>query len=143
MHQSERVVAFRDLNPVAPVHVLVIPREHYRNVVELSADVATAAELLEVVAEVANTENVADGFRTVFNTGGDAGQEVDHVHAQRDRRPTDAVATRMNRPQPPTPWCPARSSCPTPTRWSPCSVPTTRICGSSKGLRGRRRAGAR
>lgn len=81
VHQSERVVAFRDLNPVAPVHVLVVPREHYRNVVELSADPATAAELLAVVSEVANAENVSDGFRTVFNTGADAGQEVDHVHA--------------------------------------------------------------
>jgi histidine triad (HIT) family protein len=81
VHQSERVVAFRDLNPVAPVHVLVVPREHYRNVVELSADAATAAELLAVVSEVANAENVSDGFRTVFNTGADAGQEVDHVHA--------------------------------------------------------------
>lgn len=81
VHQSERVVAFRDLNPVAPVHVLVVPREHYRNVVELSADAATAAEMLAVVSEVANAENVSDGFRTVFNTGVDAGQEVDHVHA--------------------------------------------------------------
>lgn len=81
VHQSERVVAFRDLNPVAPVHVLVVPREHYRNVVELSADPATAAELLAVVSEVAHAEDVSDGFRTVFNTGGDAGQEVDHVHA--------------------------------------------------------------
>lgn len=81
VHESERVVAFRDLNPVAPVHVLVVPREHYRNVVELSADAATAAELLAVVSEVANAENVSDGFRTVFNTGADAGQEVDHVHA--------------------------------------------------------------
>lgn len=81
VHESERVVAFRDLNPVAPVHVLVVPREHYRNVVELSADAATAAELLALVSEVANAENVSDGFRTVFNTGADAGQEVDHVHA--------------------------------------------------------------
>lgn len=81
VHETDSVVAFRDLNPMAPVHVLVIPRTHYRTVVELSADATATAQLLEAVAVVAAAEGVDEGFRLVFNTGGDAGQEVDHVHA--------------------------------------------------------------
>jgi len=81
VHETDSVVAFRDLNPMAPVHVLVIPRTHYRNVVELSADATATAQLLAAVAVVAAAEGVDEGFRLVFNTGGDAGQEVDHVHA--------------------------------------------------------------
>jgi histidine triad (HIT) family protein len=81
VHETDEVLAFRDLNPVAPVHVLVIPKQHYRNVVELSADPAAAAGVLSAVADVAAAEDVEAGFRLVFNTGGDAGQEVDHVHA--------------------------------------------------------------
>lgn len=81
VHETDRVVAFRDLRPVAPVHVLVIPRQHYRNVVELSADAAATSELLAAVSAVAAAEGVQEGFRLVFNTGPDAGQEVEHVHA--------------------------------------------------------------
>jgi histidine triad (HIT) family protein len=81
VHETERVVAFRDLNPVAPVHLLVIPREHHENVVDLSGDPALAAELLEVASTVAQQEDLKDGFRLVFNTGPDGGQEVGHVHA--------------------------------------------------------------
>lgn len=78
---TEQVVAFRDLNPVAPVHVLVIPREHYQNVAELAADPAATAEVMAVAAQVAAAEGLDQGFRLVFNTGRDGGQEVDHVHA--------------------------------------------------------------
>ena len=81
VHESDRVVAFRDLNPVAPVHVLVIPRAHHENVVELSGDPELTAELVEVAATVAREEDLQDGFRLVFNTGPDGGQEVGHVHA--------------------------------------------------------------
>lgn len=81
VHETDRVVAFRDLSPVAPVHVLVIPRAHFDNVVELSADAQTSAELLAVAAKVAADENLDDGFRLVFNTGPQGGQAVDHVHA--------------------------------------------------------------
>jgi histidine triad (HIT) family protein len=75
------VIAFRDLHPVAPVHVLVIPRAHHRNVAELSGDAEAMAEVMRAVAAVAEQEGLGNGFRVVFNTGGDAGQEVDHVHA--------------------------------------------------------------
>lgn len=79
VHSTERVVAFRDLKPVAPAHVLVIPREHYENVVDLSADAATMSDVMAAVAEV--SKELDGGFRVVFNTGPDGGQEVGHVHA--------------------------------------------------------------
>ena len=81
--ESHRTVAFRDINPQAPVHVLVIPREHYAD----AAALATAAEglLAEVVSQahrVAVAEGLTgDGYRLVFNTGSGAGQTVFHAHA--------------------------------------------------------------
>lgn len=80
---EERVLAFRDITPQAPVHVLVIPREHYANVAELAeANPALAGELMAAAARVARAEGVVDsGFRVVLNTGDDGGQTVGHVHA--------------------------------------------------------------
>jgi histidine triad (HIT) family protein len=81
--ESDRTLAFRDINPQAPTHVLVVPKDHHENV----ADLAKAADGLldEVIIqahEVARVEGVSDGgYRVVFNTGGDAGQTVPHVHA--------------------------------------------------------------
>jgi histidine triad (HIT) family protein len=83
VRESSRAIAFRDINPQAPTHVLVIPREHYPNLAALAAagdglldEVATLAD------QVARDEGVADGgYRVVFNTGADAGQTVHHVHA--------------------------------------------------------------
>jgi histidine triad (HIT) family protein len=77
---GERVLAFRDLNPQAPTHVLVIPTEHYENVEELAAgDAATLAELVQMGSSIANAAEDG-GFRLVFNTGPSAGQSVFHVH---------------------------------------------------------------
>ena len=80
---SERTIAFRDLSPQAPVHVLVIPRSHYPNVGALAA--AGDGLLDEVVAQahkVAVAEGIEDrGYRVVFNTGREGGQTVAHVHA--------------------------------------------------------------
>lgn len=77
---TERIVAFRDISPQAPVHVIVVPREHHTDVAALAAvDPATLGELVEVANEVAERE--ADGeYRLVFNTGPDAGQTVFHAH---------------------------------------------------------------
>lgn len=80
---SERTLAFRDINPQAPVHVLVIPHAHLR---DLAAVAAAGDGLLDEMAaqahEVAVREGIADGgYRVVFNTGGDAGQTVWHAHA--------------------------------------------------------------
>lgn len=78
---DDRVLAFRDIQPQAPVHVLVIPKEHHENVGELSAaSPDTAARLLQAAREVAQAEGVGDSYRLVFNTGADAGQSVFHVH---------------------------------------------------------------
>ncbi len=82
VHETERVIAFRDIAPQAPVHLLVVPTtEQYRDVVELAAgDPALLAELVATARDLA--ESHADGdFRLVFNTGESAGQTVFHVHA--------------------------------------------------------------
>lgn len=82
VHADDDVVAFRDVHPQAPVHVLVIPRAHYANAGALAAaDAALAARVFEVAAYVARAEGVADsGYRLVTNTGDQAGQSVHHVH---------------------------------------------------------------
>jgi len=78
---NERVIAFRDIAPQAPVHVLVIPKEHHENVGELATNAPdTAAHLLQAAKEVAAAEGIGDAYRLVFNTGADAGQSVFHVH---------------------------------------------------------------
>lgn len=80
---NPRTIAFRDINPQSPVHVLVIPRAHHANLAELAAaDPGLLAELAIHARAVAIAEGIADsGYRVVFNTGPQAGQTVDHVHA--------------------------------------------------------------
>lgn len=77
---SERAVAFRDIDPKAPLHVLVVPRDHHADVAQLAAaDPTLLAELVDLAERVAHDE--ADGqFRLVFNTGPESGQSVFHVH---------------------------------------------------------------
>jgi histidine triad (HIT) family protein len=80
VREGERVVAFRDINPQAPLHVLVVPREHHPDVAALAvADPAALAELVTVAGEVAVAAGY-DDYRLVFNTGAGAGQSVFHVH---------------------------------------------------------------
>jgi histidine triad (HIT) family protein len=80
--ETERVLAFRDINPQAPVHVVVIPKDHHADVSALTAaDPALAGELLATVSRVAREEGLVNGFRVVLNTGADGGQTVFHVHA--------------------------------------------------------------
>ena len=80
--ETSRTLAFRDINPQAPVHVLVIPRDHHRDLAAVAADEGLLAEIATQAHQVAVAEGVADtGYRVVFNTGGHAGQTVDHVHA--------------------------------------------------------------
>jgi histidine triad (HIT) family protein len=80
VHEGERVLAFRDVSPQAPTHVLVIPREHHPDVGELGqASPASLVELVAVAREIAARES--DGsFRLVFNTGASAHQTVFHAH---------------------------------------------------------------
>jgi histidine triad (HIT) family protein len=80
VHRGERVLAFRDIDPKAPTHVLVVPLEHHRSVgVLAAADPGALAELVTVGERVAADEGNQD-FRLVFNTGAEAGQSVFHVH---------------------------------------------------------------
>lgn len=80
---TDRVLAFRDIRPQAPTHVLVIPREHYPDVAALATgDAALLHEVVTQAHQVAVAEGISDdGYRVVFNTGPDGGQEVPHVHA--------------------------------------------------------------
>jgi histidine triad (HIT) family protein len=82
VRETDRVIAFEDIAPKAPVHVLVVPKtEQYRDVVELAAgDPGLLAEVVDTARSIA--EERADGeFRLIFNTGENAGQTVFHVHA--------------------------------------------------------------
>ena len=80
--QDDRCVAFRDINPQAPVHVLIIPREHIESLDDAGrGDEAVLGHILRIAARVANEQGLAEGgFRTVINTGAGAGQSVFHLH---------------------------------------------------------------
>jgi histidine triad (HIT) family protein len=80
--ESETVVAFRDLHPQAPTHVLVIPRRHITSLNDLGpGDLTLGGELLTVAAKVAVIEGIAEsGYRVLTNTGPDSGQSVFHLH---------------------------------------------------------------
>ncbi len=87
VHQTERVLAFRDINPQAPTHVLVIPKEHHRDVGTLvAADPALLGEVVAAAHTIAAQEGLTGedgagpGYRLVTNTGRGAGQSVFHVH---------------------------------------------------------------
>ena len=79
--RNDSVMAFRDINPQAPVHVLVIPIRHFTNIQELSAQAPDLlAKLVDGAAQVAADAGLSDAYRLVFNTGADVGQSVFHVH---------------------------------------------------------------
>jgi histidine triad (HIT) family protein len=81
--ETKRTLAFRDINPQAPIHVLVIPKLHYPDLACLAAaDEGLMAEVAGQAHQVALSEGIAEtGYRVVFNTGSHAGQTVDHAHA--------------------------------------------------------------
>ncbi len=78
--ESEKALAFNDINPQAPVHVLIIPKSHYENVAELSSNEPETVSELFKLAHQLSLENSLEGYRTVFNTGAAAGQSVFHAH---------------------------------------------------------------
>ncbi len=79
VYEDERVLAFHDIEPHAPVHVVIIPKKHVPNCMVLQE--GDLAGILDAVQEVARRMNVTDsGFRLVMNCGKDAGQTVEHVH---------------------------------------------------------------
>ncbi|HZZ00397.1 MAG TPA: histidine triad nucleotide-binding protein [Candidatus Baltobacteraceae bacterium] len=81
VHRDDDVLAIEDVNPQAPVHLLVMPVRHHPNIAALSGgdDVSLLARLFEVASRLGR-ERGGDGFRLVVNTGPDGGQTVDHLH---------------------------------------------------------------
>ncbi len=81
VHETDTTFAFRDVNPEAPTHVLVIPRNHYPNAAALAdGEPGTASDLLSVAGTIAAQEGLDEGYRLVFNTGAQAHQTVFHAH---------------------------------------------------------------
>lgn len=81
VYEDELVYAFNDINPTAPVHFLVIPKQHIQSCAEINADnSAVVAHCFEVIAKLADEMGLKNGFRVVSNTGEQAGQSVPHLH---------------------------------------------------------------
>lgn len=79
VYEDELVVAFDDLSLQAPVHTLVIPKEHYENIVD-GVPAETLAAMVHAIGEVAKAKGLEQGFRVISNVGADAGQTVMHFH---------------------------------------------------------------
>ena len=81
VYEDQNVVAFRDVNPQAPVHIIIVPKEHIASAAELTAENSyLAAICLEAAAKIAESEGLSNGFRVVTNSGPDGGQTVFHLH---------------------------------------------------------------
>ena len=80
VYEDEHVVAFRDVNPQAPVHVLIVPREEISGLSSLPES-GDHQYILNAARKIAEQEKLTDGYRLVINDGPDAGQSVDHLHA--------------------------------------------------------------
>ena len=81
VYEDETVLAFRDINPQAPVHSLVIPKVHIPSVDGITAEnSAVVAHIFEVIPQIAKAEGLVNGYRVVTNTGADSGQTVPHLH---------------------------------------------------------------
>ena len=81
VYEDEKVLAFRDIAPMAPTHILVIPKEHIGSVAEINTDHAgIVAHIFTVIPQIAAAEGLTNGYRVVSNCGPDAGQTVHHLH---------------------------------------------------------------
>ena len=81
IYQDELCYAFADIHPQAPVHVLVVPRQHIESLAEPGEDKhPLLGHLLQTAAEIAREKNLGKGYRVVVNTGEDGGQTVEHLH---------------------------------------------------------------
>ena len=82
VYEDEQVFAFRDIAPVAPVHVLIVPKKHMANILELAGDeTGIASAVVEAVKVIAEQEGIAQsGFRVTTNCGRDGAQSVEHLH---------------------------------------------------------------
>ena len=81
VYEDEKVLAFRDIAPMAPTHILVIPKQHIASVAEITAENADlVAHIFTVIPTIAQAEGLQGGYRVVSNCGADAGQTVPHLH---------------------------------------------------------------
>ena len=81
VYEDEKVLAFRDIAPMAPTHILVIPKTHIGSVAEITADNADlVAHIFTLIPKIAKEEGLDSGYRVVSNCGPDAGQTVQHLH---------------------------------------------------------------
>ena len=81
VYEDERILAFRDIAPQAPTHILVIPKAHIASVAEITADNAdVVAHIFTMIPKIAAAEGLTGGYRVVSNCGDDAGQTVHHLH---------------------------------------------------------------
>lgn len=81
VYEDETVLAFRDIAPQAPTHILVIPKVHLSGVNDVTAEnSAVVAHIFEVIPQIAKAEGLDGGYRVVSNCGADAGQTVPHLH---------------------------------------------------------------
>ena len=81
VYEDDRVYAFRDINPMAPVHVLIVPKVHIASADGVNADnSASVARIFEVIPEIAAAEGLTNGYRVITNCGEDGCQSVKHLH---------------------------------------------------------------
>ncbi len=81
VYEDDYVYCFKDINPITPVHYLVIPKEHISGASEITAEnSAVVAKIFEAIAKITKAEGISDGFRVVTNCGENAGQTVHHLH---------------------------------------------------------------
>ncbi|MFA4987030.1 MAG: histidine triad nucleotide-binding protein [Candidatus Brocadiia bacterium] len=81
VYQDEDIFAFRDISPQAPTHILVIPKKHYANLLEMPAGSGVFEKMFAAVGKIAKSEHIDEsGFRAVFNCKSEGGQAVNHVH---------------------------------------------------------------
>ena len=82
VYEDEEILAFKDIHPIAPVHILVIPKKHVKSIMELQqVDEKTIGKIYSVIKQIAIEQNIAEeGFRVIVNCGENGGQEVGHIH---------------------------------------------------------------
>ena len=81
VYEDERILAFRDIAPMAPTHILVIPKAHIGSAAEVTAENSSVvAHIFAVIPQIAEAEGLTGGYRVVSNCGPDAGQSVQHLH---------------------------------------------------------------
>jgi histidine triad (HIT) family protein len=81
VYETETIFAFRDINPAAPTHVLIVPKKHIARVADMTeADILLMGELLLAARRIAEMEEISEGYRLVINDGAPAGQTIRHIH---------------------------------------------------------------